>query len=187
MKMMKKEALKMEKKVLAIVLVLAFVSASYGDSSAFLSGGSGFVTVAPGDSIKVDLVADFPVDRVQIVSIVDTTAVAGVASSPALHAGFDWTSITSVGPLNQAGNLVEFVNGGVMTFAGSPKIAPGESLFSFDYLVPNALGMATIGPGAGVTASVSGTAPAPLEMNVVPEPMTVVLLGLGGLFLVRRK
>ena len=66
--------------------------------------------------------------------------------------------------------------------AGDPAIAAG-SQFSFDYV--GAVGdTATI----SVFADPEYTIPvASVNVTVVPEPMTVILLGLGGLFLRRRR
>jgi hypothetical protein len=172
------------KKILTIVLVLAFVSASYADSSGFYSGGSATVTADPGDVIQVDLIADFDIDRVQIASILDSASAAGIASGVSYDAGFDWAMFTSIGPLNTGGSLVQLVNLAVDRLGGSPKIPANTVLFSFNYQVGSPLPL-TVGADLGLTTSVGGTKPA--DLNVIPEPMTVVLLGLGGLFLRRRK
>lgn len=66
--------------------------------------------------------------------------------------------------------------------AGNPAIAAG-SQFSFDYV-------GAVGDTATISLFVDPeytTPVASVNVTVVPEPMTVILLGLGGLFLRRRR
>ena len=66
--------------------------------------------------------------------------------------------------------------------AGDPAIAAG-SQFSFDYV-------GAVGDTATISLFVDPeytTPVASVNLTVVPEPMTVILLGLGGLFLRRRR
>ena len=60
------------------------------------------------------------------------------------------------------------VNGSVITFTGV-----GELLLGFT--------------GADVTVNNVPTAVPSLTLNLIPEPMTIALLGLGGLFIRRKK
>lgn len=69
-----------------------------------------------------------------------------------------------------------------MSPSGSPAIAAGNQ-FSFDYI-------GEVGDSATISLFVDPeytTPVASVDLTVVPEPMTILLLGLGGLFLRRRR
>lgn len=74
---------------------------------------------------------------------------------------------------------------------GSPAVVAGSDLFCFTFDVPMDLVFSdeiTIDTFSafGVDSQIDGVAIAPLTLHVVPEPISMSLLGLGGLFLRRR-
>jgi hypothetical protein len=169
--------------------VLVLFSVSYGVTGFTVGGSLDAGTVNQGDLLSISVISDNVSGSLSIFGVYDTGGNAGTASSVVLNAGYDWSIVRQVGAANTGGALVGVTTGSVNQLAGSPKIPAGTSLFSFDYLVPSVIGGWSIYGGlSGSTSSNADTvALAPLTMNVVPEPMTVALLGLGGLFLRRRK
>jgi hypothetical protein len=188
------------KKLVAIALVLVMASVA--------SAGIGFVSsktdVLAGETVTITLVATavcngFSVDALGGVG----TAPAGVATLGTYNVG-----LTALQPgylENGAGILIDFI-------AAAPSagaIAAGANLYTFTYTVssaatlgqtvviaPLALGAEFFSTLDGVSYTVSNAPTADLggvttpidglTLNVIPEPMTLGLLGLGGLFLRRR-
>ena len=170
--------------------------------------------VLPGATVVVELTADTAVAVGYLVSITEsTTSAAGPANATAvgaLHAGFDDASVNNTGILRnmltnfqapQRYMLIDRIVGGII--GGSPVIAAGQVLYSFEVLIPEdavpcetwtitaALGFGAISPPpAGYSHQVDATTMVPsnsLTLHVIPEPATIALLGLGGLLLRRRK
>lgn len=99
--------------------------------------------------------------------IVESPSAGGAASSPTLHAGFDWASLRSEGiGVNSGGVLIRDVTG--LRNFGSDAVS-GE-LFTFDYEVGDvAPGTTwTIGPGIGVN-NAGGILPDSVTLTV-PGP-----------------
>ena len=137
-------------------------------------------TAEVGDIVTINLYSDVTAGDFTVLSISDGGA-GGSASNAVVTAGFDWVIFTGPGTLNTGGFLVENATG--KTNFGSPLV--GGILYSFDYTVA----AAPIGTIINFTAdgNVGGTIISGAAMEVIPEPITIALLGLGGLFLRRRK
>jgi hypothetical protein len=181
--------MEMRKVLVSVVAVLVLFSVSYGVTGFTVGGSTSAGNVNQGDTLSVAVISDGSSAALQIFGVYDTGGAAGTVSNAALNGGYDWAIFTNLGATNTGSALIDVSSG--KTNFGSPSIASGQALLSFDYLVPNVLGAWSIFGGTegttGAASNADGTALAPLTMNVVPEPMTVVLLGLGGLFLRRRK
>jgi len=171
------------------------------------------IDVAPGAIVLVQITADVAVTSQYMVSVTEsTTSAAGhsVAIGPAAYnAAFNFAVNTgnvrnamTNNPVTatQRYMLIDRATAGISPVG---NIAAGQVLYQFEVAIPAgavfcdtwtidaAVGQPFISPppaayshmlDAGPIASTNA-----LTIHVVPEPMTIALLGLGGLFLRRRK
>jgi hypothetical protein len=183
----------MKKQLVSLGIICALASASFAVNGLVSGGSSDAGSVLPGSTVAVDLVADFPITGLTVIAVSDGGA-GGSASDVALNAGFNWAAFTGIGDINSSGNLINNTTGAVDTFgltgpAGTP-IPAGQALLSFNYLVPSRMGEIVINltGGSDVTdGDVTKGLLDGLSMNVVPEPATLVLLGIGSLSLLKRR
>ena len=182
------------KKILVLTLVFVMTSAVNAVVVSF-SAEDGL----PGDTIGITVSSDEQVVSVMLALITDNgfggTAIPGVWNTTftVANPGYNGADFGFGG-----GDLI-IANGGV-----DPGIYATGILYGYSYDIPSdaALGSTitfTVGdiPGMGylsdIVYMVEG-ASAEMSLtgmeftaNVIPEPMTIALLGLGGLFLLRRR
>jgi hypothetical protein len=186
------------KKLIGAFLVLAMASVAWAGTVWFEIDPADIKdSYNPSDVIRINLVADFDVCTVGIGEI------ASNGGSVPNIIGFN-PKFTPVGPpgipINNGGTLIEYIAGSVAM--GQPGAPAGEWLYAFEFHVPDvpASTMITIDDVTDYTAAppkyTSINSPdwtvmvsdvVPLTIHEIPEPMTIALLGLGGLFLHRRK
>jgi len=180
------------KKIIAILVLCAFVSVS----SAAIVFQTASTTVGYGDTFTVNVVAD-----TAVVGLAISTTVSGDATGWSNNIMAVSGSFNTNGTLIAPGNVVNLAVRGASGTAGTGvTYAAGTVLFSFDVTAGNVDGVITIddyngsaasagltgGPMATKVDAVAASIDA-LTVNVVPEPMTMALLGLGGLFIRRRR
>jgi hypothetical protein len=146
--------------------------------------------VLPGETISVTIFSTVETDRIRMDRISDADF--GIASNLYLNPGYDPPLNEGV-VVNESGVLIEGVNTGI----SSNFPAVYGVLYSFDYTVPSAeFGQiitifADSSYGAvnqvwcDIGIGLDPIAPEALSLTVVPEPASIVLLGLG-LLLVRK-
>lgn len=187
----------MKKSVVSVVLVLVMFSVASA-ATGFTSGGASSldINVADlGNPITVDLTSDVGVASILYMQVIDTSTVGGTAGPATVNAGFDLFAYGG-SVVNSGGVLLKDVTGMLGVMNVYAQAFPANPLVTFSYTPPAGLPVGTlwdiaIGTGSVVTkdatGAVTGLNVSPLTLEVVPEPMTIVLLGLGGLFLRRRK
>lgn len=176
------------KKLFVLVLVLA-ISTMATAASVTLRVAEPQTEYNPSDTITIELLADFYVTYFGI----DYVYGEPTASNPVLHSLFTVPPVTPGTLVNSGGTLMVSVAGGVAADLIEDGVPIGEVLWSFDYHIPDVEeSTVLVISGSGVAVadcwwvdSVSSIGA--LEIHVVPEPMTIALLGIGGLFLRRRK
>jgi hypothetical protein len=166
----------MMRKILVLFLVLGMASAA----------NATLITVdgQEGESFEVDVQTTITVVSEDASSwlgyiIVEEGGAGSLENAVVLDAAGD---LGAAAAYTEAGWGTGFELSASMGPAGDPAIAAG-SQFSFDYV-------GVVGDTATISvfADPEYTTPiASVNVTVVPEPMTVILLGLGGLFLRRRR
>ncbi len=178
-------------KVLIILAILVISSAASGGIVWLEVDGAdpnlptGNYDVDPGSDITMIMVAD--ADLVAIwTDILGTGEVkAPISSNPYFNIAFDGVI------QNNGTQLITGISlSHTMEFDGH-HLDAGETIYSFTYTVPDAPGTTVDIAGANVTVSFldwsSATSLGAATLNITPEPMTIALLGFGGLFLRRRR
>ena len=195
----------MMKKFLVLGVVLAL-------SSSAMAGLVG-LRVEPGDvepisydhstTITIEVYAsgfyiDYPYDTIGFMDIASIQSDnGGTASSPSLHTDLlSGVGVSAGDIVNSGGILIENI-GGYIDQGDIVGVYPFPAvLYAFELHIPelpnstiltitmSGLVIKNLGyndPVPGVTATNT------LEIHIIPEPMTIALLGLGGLFLRRRR
>ena len=166
----------MMRKILVLSLVLGLASAA----------NATLITVnsQEGDSFEVDItstitvVSEDPSSWLGYIFIEEGGA--GTLENPVvLDAAGD---LADTSPFSEAGFGTGYELTASMSPEGDPPLAAGPQ-FSFDYI-------GAVGDNATISLFIDPeytTPAATVNVTIVPEPMTIILLGLGGLFLRRRR
>ena len=189
------------KKLLTIVLVLALAPMAFGNAS-LTSGGKASLElgngkdVTVGSVITVDMTFDAELTGLQYVDFVPGAANVGdVAPTIAVGAWAPCLSQFADNGTLTAGDIMDaagFIPSPWSLGTGGLGVATGTVLYSFQATV-NGTGQIApefqggdlyydINNPTGTNYGLTG-----IGMVIIPEPMTIALLGLGGLFLVRRR
>ncbi len=179
-------------KVLILFAILTMVSAAQG--GIIWLEVDGVDPNATTGNYDVDLLSDITMIIVADTGIlsVDTDILGpGTAKAPISSHALFTGALGSDGVIQNNGT--ELIT--LISIACVPDFIPvpaGETLYSFTYTVPNAPGTTIDITGDNVFVQfrdfdfTQTTSLGAATLNIVPEPMTIALLGLGGLFLRRR-
>jgi hypothetical protein len=187
------------KRLVAIVLVLAMASAA--------SAGIGFTSsqafYMPGEIVTIYLVASGRCNGFNLATVSDFGAGGAVIGTPTFNPAF----VPFPGYIDNTPNIpgaVGLLMDSCGAYASSTGPAAGAILFSFQYQTPVSISTIVIAPVAGGTIVNYDYGTFVCEPSLgdvggqdqlitgcvlnsgVPEPMTLGLFGLGGLFLRRR-
>ena len=185
------------KNLLTILLVLAMASAASAVVVFEVDPEDAKDSYMPSDIITINVVADHGVGSVGIGAIV--TDKGGTATVIGLNPLLSQAPLQQGTPINDGTTLIEYIAGNVPLVA--PELPAGAVLYSFEFHVPQVPDstIITIDDLTDYMASppkyTSINSKDYMNMSSdigalqihVPEPMTIALLGLGGLFLRRRR
>jgi len=203
----------MMKKILVFMFILGLVSSANAAIVTIKGNGdSGTVTVSAGDTVAITVISDTDSTAGYTLSLTETRDnVNGYVTATALgviNTGFSVARVngtlrntmttSTVTSLTNRYMIIDKASGATVI---ASTVTAGSVLYSFDALVPTAgeigdtwtITMAVGAPvfsGANYTHNMNAVAVATtnaLTLEIVPEPMTIALLGLGGLFLRRRR
>lgn len=199
------------KNLLILMLVLGLASVSQAQTVGLTVGGlSEYEALVGAQTITIALIADLGCSGAFLGAVVEgdsaistnTINMGGSIANPAAGTG------AVVGDVawedNYNGALLS-----VFSVTASPAIAAGDVILSFDYtftwngtdpidywVAPLADGATYVYDGGSMPAALSyanlevGGTPTDIGItgvHIIPEPMTIALLGLGGLALLRRR
>lgn len=191
------------KKFLIVMLVLALTSMANAAVLELLVGGSSTVADGAG-TVTVDLVSpDITVSAIGGAGAgdLDIIASSGLAIPTVGTFGAVSSLIGFMQPAGFALNVGAIVGPDIIGISGGADAGKeaglGDVLYSFTINIPGGSVGETLTPFMGGTDYVMSLTTSPMfwagssltlnPLTVVPEPMTIALLGLGGLFLRRRK
>jgi hypothetical protein len=173
----------MMKKLFAMLMVLCICSAASASVVSLVGGGGGIV--APVGDVWIFVQTDTILLGVDAILTVTGGDIINAAMSPSDSGSYGWDPANFPIPPIGVGTAVVEIGGG--SFTGAPVGNVGYVVVAYTggtQVVSLAGGTAHGGSmdiGFGVPSFSTGA------VTITPEPMTIALLGLGGLVLLRRR
>jgi hypothetical protein len=173
----------MMKKLVSLLLVLAVASVA---SASVVSLDQVPLEIGPSDTIVIGVVTDTTLLGLDAILEITGPATFVAAMSSIDSAQYGWDPGFPIEPIGLPGKVIE-IGGG--NFSGNPGPRVGYALLHCDDLGDVVVTLSG-GQAHGGSSDINFQVPdfvGRVTIHQVPEPMTVALLGLGGLALLRRR
>ena len=187
------------KKLLTILLVLALAPMAFGNATLSSGGKTTLVLgtdVDVDDVITVDLTFDCELTGISYIDFLPSAPNVGDIQPIVAVGAWEpcFNTLPSAGTLS-GGDILDaeaFMTAGWSLGTGSLGVATGTVLYSFSATVKGTGQIDAYLAATDTIFDLNNTTGMTVGSNfvgleIVPEPMTIALLGLGGLFLMRRR
>jgi len=185
------------KKLLVLAVVLGISATTFGVSASLQSDKSAY---NPGETAVISIVADFTASGFGFRLLEDDASITGKVAVGTIYSGYNMGLNDGTGYVVNSGNVLfqrtggDAVSGSAFTMMGGTNAPAGTALYTFDYTIDSGItAPCTINLSFGNDVYVVNSADAAsiaatgVALDVVPEPATLALLGIGGLLLRRRR
>ena len=177
------------KKLFAVLMVLCLCGAVSASMISLELEGTQIIA-APGDDVIINIATDTPLYGLDAVVTVTNGDIINKAMNPIDDPGnpnaYGWDMVGyPITPIGVPGPVVEV---GGTTFTGESNLICGYVVVAFTGTGPQVVSVAAgVKHGGSFDNEYNTPDFSTGIVEIIPEPMTIALLGLGGLFLLRRR
>jgi hypothetical protein len=161
------------KKLLAVLIVLGLCGTASATLS-FIDGGKTIIT-PPGGVVHLNIVTNSPLYFLDVIAGIDGEAIITGAMHISDCVNYGWDPTLSFDPVGLGTKEVE-LGAGALTANVGPEVAYIQVTYGSGVVVVS-----------GCDASYWPPVPFPDFVTIIPEPATLLLLGLGAVLLIRKR
>lgn len=171
------------KKLFAVLMVLCLCGAANASMISLVDEGTVIDASLTAGVVKLEIQSDAGLSGLNLIVAITGDGIISGAMNLGDCASYGWDASLSYDPIYSAGQ-VEITGGGMANVMGSAGFVEITYAGPLDVVV-SLLGDGPHGGSWGVDYTPATYSPG--FVTIIPEPMTIALLGLGGLALLRRR